>query len=102
MRYILGFCAVLAVASLTGTAETAYGYQASAAGRVVPPLPPPAAAAATAAENALQVNPVPAAANTPTPGATTAGTTNAGQAAAAGRANTTIPGTTAPASGYQA
>ena len=52
MRYIFGFCVVLAAANLTGMVERAYGFQA--AGRRAPASP--GQNAATTAENAVQQN----------------------------------------------
>ena len=103
MRYILGFCVVLAVANLTGIVERAYAFQTPAAGRTAPA--PPAPGTAGAVENAVQQNLLPgdttqstvtspANANpapgipgtvTSTPAATTTATTNAIQ-------NPTSPG----------
>ena len=92
MRIIHGFCAILAVVGLIGSAETAYG-QAGATGR--------AASTAATVENAVQGNAIPGAANTTVPaGTTTATTLPAGTATAAspaqvpvsGRLNTTSPG----------
>jgi hypothetical protein len=57
MRYILGFCVVLAVANLTGIVERAYAFQTPAAGRTAPA--PPASGTAGAVENAVQQNLVP-------------------------------------------
>jgi hypothetical protein len=88
MRSILGFCAVLAVANLTGTVERAYAFQAPAAGRPAPP-PPPAPAAAATAENAVQQDLLPGA-TTPTTVTTPA---NANQVPATPRTITTPPGT---------